>query len=787
MTINQVRERIALYVEIIKTLPYAQYWQDALHFPYKQWLIQNKKKVALWALATPFLSILMLFILVRLGLVAHMPGKQELEQIRNPQASTLYGSNNQIIGLYFKENRTSVDSSQIIKDLKNALVATEDVRFYEHSGIDFKSLGRVFIKTILMGQHSAGGGSTLTQQVAKNIYGRKNYWLFSSLVHKFREMIVARKLESTYSKDEILLMYLNTVSFGEEVFGIEKACKRFFNKKPTQLKLEEAATLVGMLKAPTNYSPRLHPDRCIKRRNVVLDQMVKYGFLSEKKAVATKKKKLRIDYQNKNKTLGNETYFKKFVEDEFNAWAEDNPKDDGSAYNLHMDGLKIYVTLSPNMQRVAERNMAAVMRSLQRRFDQSWEGGMPFGNNDSLLIEMIKASSDGRELLDDHKLEEVIRIMSEVKPRTTWEWQGGFKIKPMSSIDSIKHYMMMLHNGVLAMRPNDGAIIAYVGGNDYRMSQYDNVTFPRQVGSTFKPIAYLAALQNGVSPCKVYTNEKKVYDDYEGWTPKNANGKYGGSFDMFSALASSINTVAVKVILDAGINKTIDLARKMGISTELPEVPSLVLGTADIPMIELVAAYCSFANGGKAVKPYCILKIEDRNGKIIFEREKVDQKRIMTQREAQIIQAMLQEVSLRGTGSNIMAYGITGLVAGKTGTTQNQSDGWYVGMTPNLVIGSWVGTLDKRMHFKDLGSGAGGSTALPIVGSIFRDLSVYGGMPVQSFQIDSLGLSCFTPSLQAIPVDSTSIEESGEVVVPDSTAGLLQVSEIDTTGKSKGN
>jgi penicillin-binding protein 1A len=672
---------------------------------------------------------------IYIGVFGKIPTADYLKKLKNPVTSTLYDARGESIGLYFLQNRSNVDLAQLPEALKNALVATEDARFYEHGGIDYKSYGRVFIKSIILGQN-AGGGSTVTQQVAKNIFGRKKQFFLSTPINKFRELFIARRLESVYSKDEILLLYFNTVSFGENIYGIEKASLRFFNKPPEQLTITESATLVGLLKAPSYYSPRNHPERAERRRNTVLNQMVKYGFLSDEEKIEAQVP-LVINYQASKKQSSFSTYYKNFVEAEFNTWAQQHPAPDGHIYNLHTDGLKITTTLNSSIQKSSEKALQKQVERLQVLMDKYWAATTTEGGKEALLDKIVQEQTAVKRMKAKNATAGSITEFSmKVKERDFWNIGKGYEPRLQSLRDSIATSLNRLHAAVFTVNSRSGAILGYVGGIDYGFSQTDNVVTKKQVGSTFKPITYLAALERGQYPCNYYNNTLMTYKQYEDWRPKNASGRYGGSYSMHGALANSVNTVSVQLQLNVGVEKVIEQAKKMGITTTLPEVPSIVLGTAELTLFEMVTAYGSIANGGTRIQPYAIQRIEDEDGNEIYKHTPTGGKRVATVQHVKELQKMMEEVITEGSASGMKNYEIGYNLIGKTGTTQNNGDGWFIGASPEIVVGAWVGTRDKRVHFEKTYHGSGANTAMPMVASVFKGLSSWKSPMLTNFEYD---------------------------------------------------
>lgn len=727
-----------------------------------KWIWQNRWAVLLSSICTGIGTLLFLFILIYLGLFGIIPSGHQLLQIRNPVASTIYGLNGEIIGNIYLQNRSNIDSSEVGHHIKEALIAIEDVRFYNHRGIDYRSLGRVLVKTIILQKRSSGGGSTITQQVAKNIYGRKKHFVFSGIVNKIREMLIARRMEAVYSKDEILLLYLNTVSFGENLYGLEKAAHRFFGKTPQKLTLNESATLVGLLKAPSYYNPKNNPERAKGRRNTVLSQMHKYGFLTQEEVDAEIGKEIVLNYQESKISPQFAAYYKEYMLREFDNWAKDNPKSDGSIYDAGVDGLKIYTSVHPSIQRSAERAMNGHMKRLQKSFDANWDIIYTGGKEEFIKSIMLSHPIGQKMQSEGRSIEEIRSRFDQLETRKMWTWDGLVDVE-ISLLDYTLYDLTRLHTGILSLDARNGRILAYVGGNDYGYSQYDQITIPRQAGSTFKPIVYLASLESGNDPCQFYSNELITYNQYEGWTPRNSDGNYGGSYSMFGALSKSINTISVKIMLGVGAKRVVKLARDMGIESALPAVPSLVLGTADVTLMEMVRAYSTIANRGLRVTPYSILKIENEEGEVIYSaKPKVGGSYIASPENFEKLQLMMRRVITEGSGAAMNQYNIATNVIGKTGTTQNQSDGWFIASSPEVTVGSWVGTMDKRMHFKSLRMGAGASTALPHVAAVFRDLSLWKTPYITDFQYT-------IPDFNCVSYSPLSPEEAALEVVVDST------------------
>jgi len=666
-------------------------------------------KLALQSIAILVFLASLFFILVFIGVFGPVPSKQQLREINNPVASEVFSADGKVIGRYYIENRSDASFDEISPNIINALIATEDSRFYEHRGIDEVALLRVFVKSLLLQNSSAGGGSTLSQQIAKNLYPRTDYGFFSLPVNKLREAIIAYRMERIYSKEEILTLYLNTVPFSENIFGIEVAAERFFSKSPKNLEIQEAAVLVGMLKANNYYNPHSNPDRAKERRNIVLDQMAKNDYITDKEAEKFKAMPLEIKYSVITYNQGPAPYFAERLKPQLVKWCKQNIKENGEPYNLFTDGLRITTTIDYSLQLYAQQSMMEQMKNLQSVFDAHWKSRDLFKENPDIIKSALKSK-------------EVAGKNTEEKIRTSLFTWNGLKDTTITRLDSLKHYLKLLNAGFIAIEPQTGALKAWVGGIDFRFFKYDHITAPRQTGSAFKPFVYLAALESGISPDKYYPNEQKVYTEYQNWSPKNSHGDYGGYYSMKGALAQSLNTISVEVLLDAGISNAINIIENLGISAELPKFPSLALGVASVSLKEMVEAYATIVNDGKPIETWYLTEIADSNGKVLekFNYSPVDEAVVSTENCRAVIN-MMQAVISDGTGSGIRTrFGVKGDFAGKTGTTQENSDGWFIGLTPKLVTGCWVGADDPRVHFRTITYGQGAYMALPIVGGFFN-------------------------------------------------------------------
>ncbi len=646
-----------------------------------------------------------------------IPNKADLERIRTVTATEIISSDNHVLGRIFSKNRTTVPLSKISPDVVNALIATEDARFYEHKGVDRRSLLRVLFKSLILGDRSSGGGSTLSQQLAKNLFPRVDHGPFTMPVAKVREVIVATRIEKLHTKDEILDLYLNTVPFGEETYGIEAASQRFFSKHASNLTLDESAVLIGMLKAPALFNPRMFPQRAFDRRNVVLAQMAKYGVISPEKENMAQIKPLDLNYRKDTQSDGLAPYLREKIKVELEDWLRKHPKTDGSYWDLYNDGLKIYVTIDSRLQTYAEQAMQHHMASLQRQFDNQWGRHNPWGNDASVLSEAVRRSDHYQQLKASGVSDKWIKkiFVTKVKMRI-WDWNGE-KTVMMSPLDSVKHYLRFLNCGFMAMDPRSGKVLAWIGGINQQYFKYDHVTSQRQAGSLFKPIVYLSALANGVSPFVYYKDERKTYEAYNNWSPKNSDNTYGNYYSMEGALAYSVNSISVEMLLRGGIENAIRLAKKMGIASELPGYASLALGSADVSLREMIEAYSVFANRGSRVDPYYLLKITDAGGNLIhdFTGEHSGRTYVADTTNVDILNCMTRAVVNSGTaGALRYAYGVKTDLAGKTGTSQNQADGWFIGYNPSIVAGCWVGADDPRIHFKTLNLGQASVQAMPV-------------------------------------------------------------------------
>ncbi|PRY16444.1 penicillin-binding protein 1A [Pontibacter ummariensis] len=718
------------------------------------------------------------------------PSLDKLENPRNDQASELYTSDGVQIGKYFRENRSPVSYANMSPMLVKALVATEDIRFYEHAGIDPEAIMSAVYGSL---QGDARGASTITQQLAKNLYKTRTNESKGVLGHvpgvnivisKTKEWLTAIKLEQRYTKEEILAMYLNTVDFGSNSFGIKVAAKTFFNTSPDSLKTEQAAVLVGLLKAPTYYSPRFNPENATRRRNTVLSQMAKYNYLTAAQADSLSQIPLVLDYKVENHYDGPATYFRGAVAEYLEEWCKQN------GYDLYRDGLKIYTTIDSRMQRHAEEAMEEQMRALQRRFNAHWEGKNPWVDEKDQEIpgfieETIKRTAYYQRLKEKYG-EDTKAINRELNtPREmmvfTWDNDSLEKKVTMTPLDSLAYYKHFLHGGMMTMDPFSGHIKAWVGGINFKYFKYDHVKQARrQPGSTFKPFVYVAAIDNGYAPCDKIV-DKRITINYvekgekKSWSPTNADWEYTGApMTLRRAMGKSVNSVTAQLTERIGWETVVDYAHKLGIESPLQAVPSIGLGPSDVSIFEMVGAYSTFPNHGFHTEPMFITRIEDRNGNLIH-LFVPKQKKVLSEETAFLMVHMLKGGMEEpgGTSQALWEYDLWkngNEIGGKTGTTSNHSDGWYVGVTKDLVTGVWVGGEDRSIHFRNSQLGEGSKTALPMYGiymeKIYQDKSLgytMGRFPGPSVDI-SKEYKCTTVLPRSTMPDSTEIDSVLELL-----------------------
>ncbi|MCB0568984.1 MAG: transglycosylase domain-containing protein [Phaeodactylibacter sp.] len=724
---------------------------DALHARWKRFAERwpRVSRVVKWG-GIGAGSVVLFLLIGWLAILLSVPSVRELREVRTQIASDIYSADSLLLGRYYNQYRTVVSYEEIPQHLFDALVATEDERFFEHHGVDYRSWARVLVRTILRGDESGGGGSTISQQLAKNLFPRRDYAILSLPVNKIREVAIARRLERAHSKEELLTLYLNTVSFPENVYGIDVASRRFFNRPPAELKIEQGATLIGTLRATTYYDPTEYPERALKRRNVVIAQMERNGYLEAGLSDSLQQLPLELDY---NPVIGTEDiapYFLAYVNKELDRILADIRKPDGEPYNLYTDGLKVYTTLHGGMQRLAEDAAREHLSDMQAKFDEHWKGRtMPWA--DVRVMERAMQQSLRYQHLKKKGFseEQILRAFEQPDSLVVFTWDGPKKVW-MSPKDSLLHQLGLLQAGFLAMEPYTGYVRAWIGGIDFSFFQYDHVLSRRQAGSVFKPVIYTQALRSGIDPCEQIPNNLIVYHEYakgewavkdwrrddpephfspdgkdeDDWIPQNADGIYGGSYSLEGALTNSVNTVSVALIMRMGVDPAIELAHQMGITTEIPQEPSIALGTAEVTLQDMVSVFATLASEGQRVRPIVISRIEDHNGKVLAEFKPRADAQAVSAEDAALMTHMLESVATMGTASRLRwRYGLFNVpLAGKTGTSQNHADGWFIGYMPKLVAGAWVGGDSPLVRFRNFEYGQGAATALPVCAIFLRKL-----------------------------------------------------------------
>lgn len=692
---------------------------------------QSYRKYVIWFWVIFSSPVVFLFLFV-LGvrLFADLPDTEELQNPKTLLATEVYSSDMKVLGKYYRENRTNVKFNEISPNVVNALVATEDARFFDHSGVDVKALLRA-VSGAVTGRSAAGGGSTLTQQLAKMLFPREDLHGIRLIVRKIKEWIIAVKLEKEYTKQEIIALYLNKFDYVNNAVGIKSAAQIYFNTTPDSLKIEQAAMLVGMAKNPAYFNPHSYHDRAEGRRNTVLAQMNKYGYLSAQQLDSLQKIPLKLNFRPEDHNDGPAPYFREYLRDVFlKKWCDENPKPDGTKYDIYSDGLRIYTTIDSRMQRYAEEAVAEHLKELQGSFDKELKNkrNSPFAWNinkeeiKSILQQGMKRSDRYRLLkkagADDAAIE---KIFNTKIPMTVFSWRGEIDTT-MSPMDSIRYYKGFLQTGFMSMEPQTGYIKAWVGGISHKFFQYDHVQIghARQVGSTFKTFVYALAIQEGYSPCYRLPNVRTCIDMPAGqpqYCPDNASGEEklnGKMLTLQQALAYSINYISAYLIKQFGAPAVADLAHRMGVVSKIDPTPSICLGTPEISVFEMVGAEATFANKGTWIQPTFITRIEDKNGKVLADFAPKTQE-VMSEEKAYVMLQLMKGVVQIGTGSRLhYRYKLMQPMAGKTGTTQNNSDGWFMGITPDLVSGCWVGAEDRSVHFTHGDQGQGAQMALPV-------------------------------------------------------------------------
>ena len=753
----------------------------------------TKKKISKWfwiLVISPFA--LLMFLVLLVWMFADIPSFAELENPDNKLATQVIAEDGEILTTFHIENRTYVSYDELSENLVHAAVATEDVRFYRHSGIDFIGLGRVLFKTILLSNSSQGGGSTITQQLAKTLYPRAEMekkipgiYQIKMVWTKLKEWITAVKLERDYTKDEIMTMYLNSIFFGSGAYGVRAASETFFGKHPSELTIEESAMLVGMVNKPTRYNPALNPDKALVRRNFVIGQMEKAGYFDDQaKAAGVKTTAFRdsirqipieLNYQVQDHNSGHAPYFRDMVRrvmsakkpkrssysvpedytadslswatDDLYGWLEKNKKADGTPYDLDRDGLRIYTTINYKMQKYAEEAVHERMRDLQADFrkDLRHKTNKPFSNDIDAptrdrLMQQARKWSDRYRVLKKKGLNDsqIFKTFSEpVNMRVFAYNKKGYIDTTMTPDDSIRYYKSILRTAFVAMEPGTGHVKAYVGGPDYRYFKYDNVRQgKRQVGSTIKPFLYTLAMQEGLTPCTKVTNVPVTFltPGGETWTPRSTDKEewIGKTVTLKWGLTNSSNNISAFLMKQYGPEAMADMMKRMGIQSHVDEVPSLCVGPADLTLWEMVAAYNTFPSRGVYVTPLFVTRIEDRQGNVLS--EFTNRKReAIAESTAYLMVNLMEGVVQGGTASRLRyRYNLTGEIAGKTGTTNDNSDGWFIGYTPTLVAGVWTGAEDRQVHFQSITYGQGAHMSLPTWGIFMKKVLADGTLGISA-------------------------------------------------------
>lgn len=738
-------------------------------------------KVFWFCLLTPILALILC--VAGVALFAEIPSFEELENPKTNLATQIISEDGKIINTFHIENRTFVEFDDLPESLVDAAIATEDVRFHRHSGIDFRSLARVAVKSVLLGNvGEGGGGSTITQQLAKTLFPREEATssfpgarLIKLVTTKFKEWITAVKLERNYTKDEILTMYMNTIFFGSNAYGIRSAANTFFAKDPIDLNIEESALLVGMVNKPTRYNPTINPDHSLKRRNHVLSQMYKYGFLEKEAYDSIVQLPIVLSYETKDHNSGLAPYFRdmlrrymnakepkkssykyseeyqadslRWENDQLYGWLNKNSKPDGSSYNLDKDGLKIYTTLNSKMQLYAEQAVAEHLGgNLQKSFfaDMRWKRNKPFAADvpaetaENLMKQARRWSDRYRTMKDAGASEsEINKAFNEKVEMRVFSWnKKGYIDTVMTPNDSIRYYKSFLRAAFVAVEPHTGNVLAYVGGPNYRYFKYDNARqSKRQVGSTIKPFLYTLAMQEGFTPCDQVVNVPYSFEVGDTtWTPKSTDKDIwiGKTVTLKWGLTHSSNNISAYLMKQFGPSAMVEMCHKLGIKSHLDEVPSLCVGPCDISPFEMVSAFNSFPSRGVQIDPIFVTRIEDNRGNVLSNFA-ASKREAISEESAYLMVNLMQGVVNEGTAGRLRSvYKLTGQLAGKTGTTNDQSDGWFIGYTPKITAGVWVGAEDRQVHFESLALGGGSNMALPIWGIFMKKVLEDGTLGISS-------------------------------------------------------
>jgi penicillin-binding protein 1A len=714
------------------------------------------------------------------GLLGTMPDFRQLENPKTNLATQIISADNTVLGkFYFNDNRTPISYDEIPSSMIDALVATEDERFYSHSGIDFKGTARA-----LLYLGSKGGGSTITQQLARQLFtGVRSRNKLEAVVQKIKEWVIAIRLERRYTKNEIVTMYLNIYDFNYNADGIRSASSIYFSKIPEEMSLSESAMLVGMLKNSSLYNPLRRPEIVRERRNIVYQQMLRNNLIDQKQKDSLAALPIEIDFNPQSHREGIATYFRAYLQKFMRSWIANNPKEDGSSYNLYLDGLSIYTTIDSRLQTYAEQAVGAHMSTLQKEFfrqnSKEFNPTAPFleikDDEIERIMEQAKRRSERWRKMKAQGLDEesILASFEEPAEMEVFGW-GGDIDTVMTPTDSIRYYKHFLRAGMMSMEPQSGHVKAWVGGINYRHFQFDHVMQgKRQIGSTFKPFVYATAIdQLKLSPCDslpdgYYCVEPAKFGAHDAWCPKNSGDRYIGKRTLKNALANSVNTISARLIDKVGPRPVANLARNLGVTSYIPSVPAIALGSADLSVYEMVGAYSSFANKGIYVKPVLVTRIEDKNGTVIYQATP-ETKDVLSEESAYVTLKLLEGVTEAGSGIRLRHVGadktnpvfrdiVTGYpyafqnpIAGKTGTTQNQSDGWFIGMVPNLATGVWVGGEDRATHFETITYGQGATMALPIWASYMKACYADSTLIVSQDPFEA-------PSFVSIPLDCDSL------------------------------
>lgn len=691
------------------------------------------------------LFVALIILSTRLGLFGELPSFRDLENPKSNLASVIYSEDKVEIGTYYVQNRSNVRFKEISPNVINALIATEDVRFLDHSGIDFKRNFSIIIYN-LIGKKQ--GASTITQQLALNLFSdqARERSTLKRIPQKLKELIVAVKLERNYTKEEIITMYLNTVDFGNNSFGIRAAARTYFSTTPSKLTPAQAAVLIGTLKGTSLYSPTRNPERALGRRNLILQKMADEKFITNEVAQSEKATPLSLKFNTANHNEGLATYFRAVLKKDIQQTLKELSvtKADGTPYDLDRDGLKIYTTINSKMQKYAEDAQKEYLQTLQQEFNKHWKGRDPFKGNENLIKQGIRRSDRYRVLKDEGLSEsEIEENFNTPVKMEIFSWKGNIDTV-MKPIDSIKYYKMILRNSMMAMDPKTGEIKTWVGGINFEHFKYDQVKMgTRQVGSTAKPFTYAIGIDNGYSPCYQVNNVPYTVTGYgEPWTPRG-HGSKPGYLTLRNALASSQNFITAWVMQQVGPTAVANLIKRMGITTDVPAYPSIALGSFEASVYDMTGAYSAFVNHGVWTEPIYLLKVEDKNGNILFER-KPKVVVALNPQTAYVMTYMLKGVVEQGTGVRLRyRYGLTNPIGGKTGTTNDNSDGWFMAITPQLVAGVWTGCEDRAIHFRSTNLGEGANTALPVFAlfmkKVYEDTSL--GITKKDFELPPGGLS----------------------------------------------